>query len=598
SSMVNPGAFKGTRKEFLAAQSTLYANAVINNHVADTVSDIQRRYFKRYPITLAHDEEPSEDWLSQVDDNAPETDLDPPSAEGLDEEALEAAQKIYDDQIKLIKLRKEQISRRLKYQHSKSLDVPSKFQGGTDDPMFVLMSNLTGCAAQKPRRKTGYHDANISGRQKVGLRTQVYKEAYEKLDEDEKAEWEAKATIQYEEALKSFEQSLTAPPSTKPEDRQRVIGGLPKVAQPILDMIADYTGWKVTLIAGGPEPADSGRLNMISMHSGTTSGLTPMNFGRSERGPYKTFLVPVFANFLKKCYTVEECRAAALPIEHESLADILNADASNWEIHSMDENAKSSMLALAPRTPASSHVPMSRPSFHPSRAPSRSPSPAPSHGPSPSPSREMQADSSNSVEGCGTTTDSSAAMDNGAEMGGTGGVDSNRMGHAVSTSVAGVGANANSLSSRVSSDDAPPLSPLWFKTALVLLCSKDLGDNWNGLLSSWIQFEGRSYYKENGILGNQGRPQFVADWIRHARSPKYRPKNVKLETGDLDAIRKPGKNGILSVLAMVFFWGLATEQEEGDGGKQAWKAAVDDVDWVLKGLLLSLDLETPADSGV
>ncbi|KAF8160583.1 hypothetical protein BJ912DRAFT_865516, partial [Pholiota molesta] len=107
SSMVNPGAFKGTRKEFLAAQSTLYANAVINNHVADTVSDIQRRYFKRYPITLAHDEEPSEDWLSQVDDNAPETDLDPPSAEGLDEEALEAAQKIYDDQIKLIKLRKE-----------------------------------------------------------------------------------------------------------------------------------------------------------------------------------------------------------------------------------------------------------------------------------------------------------------------------------------------------------------------------------------------------------------------------------------------------------------------------------------------------------
>ncbi|KAF8160584.1 hypothetical protein BJ912DRAFT_833782, partial [Pholiota molesta] len=156
--------------------------------------------------------------------------------------------------------------------------------------------------------------------------------------------------------------------------------------------------------------------------------------------------------------------------------------------------------------------------------------------------------------------------------------------------------------------------PLWFKTALVLLCSKDLGDNWNGLLSSWIQFEGRSYYKENGILGNQGRPQFVADWIRHARSPKYRPKNVKLESfdrmfwvwwrslqpdwrtddgsgvlprtaGDLDAIRKPGKNGILSVLAMVFFWGLATEQEEGDGGKQAWKAAVDDVDWVLKGLL-------------
>ena len=32
--------------------------------------------------------------------------------------------------------------------------------------------------------------------------------------------------------------------------------------QPILDMLADHSGWAVTLIAGGPQPADGGRLHM------------------------------------------------------------------------------------------------------------------------------------------------------------------------------------------------------------------------------------------------------------------------------------------------------------------------------------------------
>ncbi|KAF8163969.1 hypothetical protein BJ912DRAFT_838852, partial [Pholiota molesta] len=70
--MVNPGAFSGTRKAFLAAQSALYADAVTANHTADTVADIQRRYFKRYPISLSHTVEPSAESLAQVDDNAPD----------------------------------------------------------------------------------------------------------------------------------------------------------------------------------------------------------------------------------------------------------------------------------------------------------------------------------------------------------------------------------------------------------------------------------------------------------------------------------------------------------------------------------------------
>ena len=40
--MVNPGSFSGLRKQFLANQAALYATAVEDRHVNDTVADIQR----------------------------------------------------------------------------------------------------------------------------------------------------------------------------------------------------------------------------------------------------------------------------------------------------------------------------------------------------------------------------------------------------------------------------------------------------------------------------------------------------------------------------------------------------------------------------
>ena len=42
-----------------------------------------------------------------------------------------------------------------------------------------------------------------------------------------------------------------------------MIESLRRFVEPILDLIAEHTGWKVTLIAGGPEPADGGHLNIV-----------------------------------------------------------------------------------------------------------------------------------------------------------------------------------------------------------------------------------------------------------------------------------------------------------------------------------------------
>lgn len=105
--MVNPGGFTGRRKEFLDSQQALYAAAVKGKHISDTVADIQRRYFKRFPITLSHTEEPTEEFLSAVDDNAPDAELLPPQTEGLNPDACARAVRVYEFQQRELKMRKE-----------------------------------------------------------------------------------------------------------------------------------------------------------------------------------------------------------------------------------------------------------------------------------------------------------------------------------------------------------------------------------------------------------------------------------------------------------------------------------------------------------
>ena len=72
--MVNPGAFQGSRREFLLSQKPAYKAGVIGGYAADALAEIQCKYFKRYLIDLPHSEEPSAEWLAEVDDDAPEKD--------------------------------------------------------------------------------------------------------------------------------------------------------------------------------------------------------------------------------------------------------------------------------------------------------------------------------------------------------------------------------------------------------------------------------------------------------------------------------------------------------------------------------------------
>ncbi|KAF9039080.1 hypothetical protein BJ165DRAFT_1303268, partial [Panaeolus papilionaceus] len=70
--MVNPGAFQGLRRDFLMSQKPSYEDAVNSGHSKDAIAIIQRKYHKRFPPSLPHDQNPSEQHLRSVDDDAPD----------------------------------------------------------------------------------------------------------------------------------------------------------------------------------------------------------------------------------------------------------------------------------------------------------------------------------------------------------------------------------------------------------------------------------------------------------------------------------------------------------------------------------------------
>lgn len=93
--MPNRGAFLGSRLDFMRAQNSLYAAAVVANTKDECVADIQRRYFKRYPIDLEHNVEPTLEFLDSVDDDEADPEVVAPDPDLLSPEEFKEAMDVF-----------------------------------------------------------------------------------------------------------------------------------------------------------------------------------------------------------------------------------------------------------------------------------------------------------------------------------------------------------------------------------------------------------------------------------------------------------------------------------------------------------------------
>jgi len=120
-------------------------------------------------------------------------------------------------------------------------------------------------------------------------------------------------------------------------------------------------------------------------------------------------------------------------------------------------------------------------------------------------------------------------------------------------------------------------------------------------------------YHEISKLDAKHRPTVITDWIQRGRNEKWVPPNFdgakfdkqfklwwlhlqpawRRETdnevawgsvgGDLMPLRKPGTNGLLSVVAGLFFWGI--NAKKGTPGWDQFVVYVDDLQAVLSCLV-------------
>ena len=125
--MPNPGGFAGSRLKFLEGEFPAYTKAVINNREDDFILDLWRRYFKRYPVDLADNVEPTEETLASVNDDEPDEELEPPNKETTMEEEY-AEQLLKFNKTKEDFEKKKQVSPNSSYfPLSKSHDWPLLF---------------------------------------------------------------------------------------------------------------------------------------------------------------------------------------------------------------------------------------------------------------------------------------------------------------------------------------------------------------------------------------------------------------------------------------------------------------------------------------
>ncbi|KAK7024184.1 SERTA domain-containing protein 3 [Paramarasmius palmivorus] len=97
----------------------------------------------------------------------------------------------------------------------------------------------------------------------LAMRQEIVRAQFNKLTPAEKEEFVKLSYDEHEARVQDWQERVNAPFPQDPASRQLAIESIPNAAQPILDLIHEATGWNVTIIAGGPEPADQGRLNIM-----------------------------------------------------------------------------------------------------------------------------------------------------------------------------------------------------------------------------------------------------------------------------------------------------------------------------------------------
>ncbi|PPQ84411.1 hypothetical protein CVT26_006523 [Gymnopilus dilepis] len=217
-------AFHGLRKAFLQEELEKYSDAVLNGTKDEFVKDVIRRYFKRFPPELPHDQEPTAEHLANVDDALPDEEPDMPDAQDYpeDQKTYYALEEAWLKRRKEIDTRSGQIARWLAYHQPKASS-----SGDPNDFVSVMRRRLLGQTFKRPRKPTAvnvwakkhpeivdkaYTEAARgvvkTKRVNLGLRGKVAQRLFSKLSKDSKKRYAKLAEKQHADETREWEASF------------------------------------------------------------------------------------------------------------------------------------------------------------------------------------------------------------------------------------------------------------------------------------------------------------------------------------------------------------------------------------------------------
>jgi hypothetical protein len=166
--------------------------------------------------------------------------------------------------------------------------------------------------------------------------------------------------------------------------------------------------------------------------------------------------------------------------------------------------------------------------------------------------------------------------------------------------------------------ECPAKAPDWFREVRAELMRVDLGPHFHALLNAWTRIEAASRFEHADTnLPHKGRPGQVTRWIASQRGkrvadiavpdpvlyakewktwwdflqPKWRVRgsDERWTVGgpygsDWEELFQWGVNGVVSLLAALYFWGSAISESPDETHTLSWLSEVEDVGWMLEGL--------------
>ncbi|KAJ7017138.1 hypothetical protein C8F04DRAFT_907552, partial [Mycena alexandri] len=149
-------------------------------------------------------------------------------------------------------------------------------------------------------------------------------------------------------------------------------------------------------------------------------------------------------------------------------------------------------------------------------------------------------------------------------------------------------------------------APAWVGNAFAQISGKDIGEHYEEVLDAWLGLErkyGFTAGSSNSSFSRVARPQEVTDWIRDGRGrsvgiraianleafektwwawwtalqPAWRkPAQGQLSPPaapgmmDWGKLIVPGQNGLLSVVAALYWWGVAEKEAGRSARSSGW----------------------------